>query len=162
MLIMLCVLIYSIVTRLEEKKVASVLTQSLPEFEMPTLNNRNVSNLNLKNDTPVILFFFHSECEYCQHEAQEIEKKIELFSKTQILFISAEELETIKRFSIEYKLYNHDNIYFMADRDGQFASRIEATTNPYILIYDSKHKLLKRFKGQTKPEAILNLLQIDF
>ena len=161
-LIFASVFIFNIMTRLDQKKEANELIQNLPNFELFSMKNHKLTKSNLEYNKPVILVFFDSTCEYCQHEAKEIKKNIELFSKTQIVFISAENLETIERFSLEYKLHNYDNIYFTADRDGQFASRVEATTNPYILVYDSKHKLLKRFKGQTKAEAILNLLQVDF
>ena len=150
---------YSVLTKMQYKNEIAKTLQTLPEFSFKTLENANFTNANLKPNTATVFIYFNSECDYCQHEAQSISDNIEQFKDLQLLFVSTEPIETIKAFAKTYKLINLQNTTFLYDSTHNFSNRFDANAIPFILIYNEKQELVKKHKGQLKPEAILKLLQ---
>jgi thioredoxin-related protein len=75
------------------------------------------------------------------------------------VFISFEEKERIAKFARQYKLNNRENIVFLEDRKGEFSKLFDVHSIPYIVIYDSNGKFLKKFKGITKINDVLKVLE---
>lgn len=149
---------YNVITKTKEKTKISKQLQTIPEFEFLTMKDELFSNKNLKPNLPTIFIYFNSECDFCQHEAQTISDHIDKFKAVQFVFVSTEPIETIRQFSKHYNLNNQQNITFLYDSLHDFSSRFDATSIPYILIYDSNQKLLKKHKGQLNTNGILKVL----
>ena len=150
---------YKVTSGIQEKKETSNRLQTIPSFSFQTMDGNPFSKDNLKPNTPTVFIYFHSECDFCQHEALSISENIEPFKNIQLLFISTEPIESIENFSIEYNLNNQTNTKFLHDSTDSFSTQFDATSIPYLLIYDKNQKLIKKHKGQYKAESILKLFQ---
>ena len=146
---------YSIVGKMKQKNEIAKTLQTIPEFSFKTLNNQDFTNTNLLPNTPAIFVYFNSECDFCQHEAQSISENIEEFKDAQLLFVSTEQTETITEFAKTYNLHNQPNITFLNDSTHTFSTRFDASSIPYLLIYNKNKELVKKHKGQLKAETIL-------
>lgn len=149
---------YKVVSTIHYKNKVEQTIQAIPEFEFLTLVQKTFTKANLKPNLPTIFIYFNSECDYCHHEAQTISDHIDKFNAVQFVFVSTEPIETIRQFSELYNLNQQQNITFSHDKTYLFSSRFDATSIPYILIYDSNQKLLKKHKGQLNANGILKVL----
>jgi len=140
-----------------KNQVAKTL-QTIPKFSFKTLENEEFTNTNLKSNTATVFIYFNSECDFCQHEAQSISEHLEQFKEIQLLFVSTEDIETIKAFAKTYNLLTQQNITFLHDSTYTFSNRFDANAIPYILIYNKSQELVKKHKGQLNPDAILKLI----
>ena len=149
---------YNIVTKAKEKNEIAKQLQTIPNFELLTLNQKPFINDNLEENLNTIFIYFNSECDFCQHEAQSISDNLDKFKEVQFVFVSTEPIATIQQFSEQYNLNNEQNITFLYDNLDIFPSRFDATSIPYILIYNSNQKLIKKHKGQLNAKGILRAL----
>jgi len=155
---LLSYLSYSIITKTKQKSEIAKKLQTIPDFELKTLDNVSFSNANLKQNTFTIFIYFNSECDFCQHEAENISQNLNKFKTVQFVFVSTEDIEIIKQFSKKYSLNNKSNITFLYDSNFLFTSQFNANSIPYILIYDKKNNLIKKHKGQLNTNGILRAL----
>ncbi len=149
---------YNVVAKMQYKNEVAKTLQTIPNFSFKTLQNTDFTNTNLKPNTPTVFIYFNSECDFCHHEAQSISEHIEQFKSIQLLFVSTEKMETIKAFAETYNLLTQQNTTFLHDNNNTFSNRFDANSIPFLLIYNSKQELIKKHKGQLKPEAILKLI----
>ena len=149
---------YGVVSKINNKSNVELALQQIPEFSFNTLQNTMFSKVNLKPNKPTIFIYFNSECDYCQHEAQSISASISKFQDVQLLFVSTEPIDSIKNFAGTYNLFQQPNIAFLHDSTDTFSNRFDATSIPYVLIYDAQQQLIKKHKGQLKAETILSIL----
>ena len=158
-LVLLAFLGYKVWTKIQYKNEVVENTESIPDFAYKNIeNSESLNREDLKNKLPVVFIYFNSECEYCQHEAQEIQQNIAAFKNTQLLFVSTEKPNNIKEFAQTHKLKDYDNIYFLYDERNHFARTFDANTIPFLAVYNKDQKLIKKFKGQTKVGNILAAL----
>lgn len=107
---------------------------------------------------PTIIFFFNTTCEHCQNEAKDIIKYSNKFTNTNVLWLSIEPIGELLKFEEKYKIQESISsltIAKVAIKD--VANHFNVVTNPTILIY-KEQKLIKKFEGETKIEAILKYL----
>ncbi|MCI2230031.1 peroxiredoxin family protein [Polaribacter sp. MSW13] len=149
---------YNITIKAKEKNQISKQLQTIPKFELKTLENISFSNADLKQNTSTIFIYFNSDCDFCHHEAESISQNLEKFKNVQFIFVSFEETEAIKKFAELYKLNNQENIVFLEDKKGDFSIQFNANSIPYILIYNQKNELVKKHKGQLNANGILRAL----
>lgn len=149
---------YKVVSKISYKNEVAANMEELPQFSYKGTQGSTFTKEDLKNGKPTVIIYFNSECEYCQHESQDIEQNIKKLKQVQLLFVSTENMETIQNFARTYKLNIYDNIHFLSDSQNTFANTFDAHTIPFILIYDKDKKLVKKIKGQTKVSTILAAL----
>ncbi|WP_299896064.1 redoxin domain-containing protein [uncultured Aquimarina sp.] len=155
---LLCFLGYKMYAKIQYKSEVKTTLQHIPEFSFQTLEKQSFTRDHLDPDKATVFIYFNSGCDYCQHEATMIEQHVASFKNTQLIFVSDEDPEQILHFSIQYKLHTYDYITFLSDPRNDFAKRFDATSVPYLLIYDQNQQLVKRQKGQVKSEKLLALL----
>tara|TARA_B110000503_G_scaffold137127_1_gene220779 strand:- start:381 stop:908 length:528 start_codon:yes stop_codon:yes gene_type:complete len=149
---------YSIITKTKEKNKIAKQIQTIPKFELKTLDNVSFTNQNLKPNLNTIFVHFNSDCDFCHHEAESISQNLNNFKGIQFIFVSFEETEAIKKFAELYKLHNQENIIFLEDKKGEFSTLFNANSIPYILIYNKNNNLIKKHKGQLNANGILRVL----
>jgi peroxiredoxin len=149
---------YKITNTLKAKKEAAVRIQTIPNFSFFNLEGTVYTQKNLPNK-PIVFVYFNSECDFCKSEATKIQERLVDFNNIQFVFISFEEVKTISQFAKHYKLDHQENVLFLEDRTATFSQIFDANTIPFILVYDAHKKLLQKFKGATKVDAILEVLE---
>jgi peroxiredoxin len=146
---------FTIANKIYDKKQKEASIQVMPSFGYKTLDGAAFTNKNLKENTATIFIYFNSDCEFCNHEAEEVQTNIEKLKKFQLVFISFEKPTQIKQFAQTHKLNNYDNITFIHDSKVSFATTFDVKSLPAILIYDNQNKLVAKMKGQTKVAVII-------
>lgn len=149
---------YKVATKISNKKEISERIKTIPNFTFHTLDGMEFTRNNLGNKT-IIFIYINSECDYCQSEAIKIQKRLPDFEDAQLIFVSFETAEDIQKFAKDYKLDNQENILFLEDRKGKFSEVFDVSSIPYIVIYDKDKNFLKKFKGATKIDKILEVLK---
>lgn len=149
---------YNIIIKSKEKKEIAKQIQTIPKFELKTLDSIPFTNSNLKSELNTIFIYFNSECDFCQREAKSISQNFYQFKNVQFVFVSFEQKEVIKKFAELYKLDNQENVIFLEDEKGEFSKTFNANSIPYILIYNQNNELIKKHKGQLNANGILRVL----
>lgn len=149
---------YNIIIKSKEKKEITKQIQTIPKFELKTLDSIPFTNSNLKPDLNTIFIYFNSECDFCHHEAKSISQNLNQFKTVQFVFVSTEAIDTIKQFSKEYKLNNQPNITFLYDNAFHFTNQFNAQSIPYILIYNKNNELIIKHNGQLNANGILRVI----
>lgn len=150
---------YKVITKINHKKEIAENIKTIPAFSYKTINSKPFSNIDLKENTPIVFLYFNSECEHCQSEAEQIRDNIQKFVSVQLIFISFEEAKKIMAFATKYKLIEYDNVTFLCDSKVSFSTTFDVNSLPTVVIYDKNKKLIAKIKGEVKVENILKKLK---
>ncbi|WP_430408586.1 peroxiredoxin family protein [Kordia sp.] len=150
--------LYHISSKVTAKQEAASRIEHLPRFELQTVAGTSFTHTNLMLNKATVLLFFNSECDFCQHEAESIFDALDQFTDVQVLFISAEQIETISNFATTYQLNNQPNITFLHDNNSLLGTALDIQSIPTLLIYDSSKQLIKKHTGQLKANGILKII----
>jgi len=148
----------SITKKIHYKNEITKRIKTIPSFSFFTLNGTTFSEKKLNKNTHKLFVYFNTECEFCQHELEQISQHLAAFKNTQIVFVSFEEIEIIKNFAKKHQLLNKVNVVFLQDKKLEFSKIFDAKSIPFILLYDVENKLVQKFKGATKVQKIIKLL----
>jgi thiol-disulfide isomerase/thioredoxin len=145
-------MVYRISGKLEQKEAVATFTETLKPFTFQTVSGDSVSVTNESKST--VFFFFNTECEHCQAEAALVEREIKQFDQKAVYFLSTEPIDKITVFAKEYGLENVENVTFGSISPAT-ATAFGISGFPTTLIYSKEGKLLKKFKGEVKIEAVV-------
>lgn len=146
---------YQITSKINHKNEVAQNIKTIPAFTYQNINGGAFTNKNLKKDTATIFIYFNTECEYCDHEAQMIEENITKLKRIQLVFVSFEKPEQIKKFAQKYQLTTYDNVYFLCDNKVTFAATFDVNSLPCLVLYDKNQNLIEKIKGQTSIKILL-------
>jgi peroxiredoxin len=147
-----------IIKKVKRRNLITEQIQSIPQFSFMNSLNQNVfSNDSIENEKACLIIYYHSECDHCQYEAEEISKYSEQFENYQVIMISFEPVENILIFREKYNL-NQPFIKFLQDTKYQFDDIFGHSPIPTLFIYNKDKTLVKQFKGEVKVESLLKYL----
>ncbi|WP_299157486.1 redoxin domain-containing protein [uncultured Tenacibaculum sp.] len=149
---------YRIINKINDKLEIEERIKTIPDFSFFNMQGIKFTQNNLKNK-PIVFVYFNSDCDYCQSEATKIQEHLHDFKNTQLVFVSFEKKDNILRFAKKHQLYNKDNVIFLEDIKGEFATIFDVNSIPYIVVYNANKKLQQKFKGATKVNKILEVLK---
>lgn len=152
---------YSSVRKLKQKEIRMKIVSSIPSLSFQDLNGIPIqlNEITFSKPKPIVLILFNSECEYCRYEAMSISDNIDQLDEAMIVFISAEEIDAIRSFGETYSLLEHANIICGQVDYPKLIAIFKSVSYPNIFIYGKDGHLVKEFKGETKVEAILNVVK---
>lgn len=104
-----------------------------------------------------VLIFFSPDCDHCQNEAKQISGRKQIFKKYQVYFISAEPLESISKFAVDYNLTESNFHFAQADPLQVYKMVGDMPSIPVIHIYNNK-KLVKKLEGEVRLEEVMKFL----
>lgn len=154
----LCYFGYNAIQKRARITASEKKSEYLPQLTFYQLNETPFTYQNPKEKQTVIIYF-HPECEHCQYEAQELLANKTKFVNTKILMVSPAPLAQLKQFYTDYQLAEISFLNVLWDKERKFEGYFGASTFPTIFIYNGKNKLLKKYKGEAKIEAILKHLK---
>ncbi len=149
---------FKIGSQLKQKKEVAERIQYIPDFSFKTLKAKTFSKKDIENDKPKLFIYFNSDCDFCHSEANQIQNNLEKLKDIQLIFVSFESADSIKVFAEKYQLLNKENIILLEDEKMLFSQLFNAKSIPYMLLYSKSNQLIKKFKGATKIEHVLNAL----
>jgi thioredoxin-related protein len=148
-------MIYASVKTLNKKEALIDSISQVPKFSLQLPDSASISIWRDFTESPLLLIYFNSECEYCNAEAKEIVEKQEQLEGIEMIFISLEPFHKIKQFGDSIGLTHLPNV-LLGKIDEQTADEILGITSaPQLFIYNKEGQLTKQFKGSTKIEAII-------
>lgn len=152
---------FRIITQIIHKNEVAQNIKSIPAFSYQNINGENFTNQNLKKETAVIFIYFNTECDYCINEAQMIKENITQFKDLQLVFVSIEKPELIKKFAQKHQFTTYDTIYFLSDNKVSFSTTFDIQSMPSMILYNKKHQLIEKIKGQTKALTLLKKINAE-
>jgi thiol-disulfide isomerase/thioredoxin len=153
-------LLIGIADKIQKSKIAKEGIKSLPVFSFRTLND-SIFNSDQLKEGPVLILFFHPECEHCQYQISTLFKNNLMPPGLKVLLISNAEKEGIRRFMEENDLLQHPGLIALADQTYSFRDYFGTEIVPALFIYNKELKLIRYFQGEVKPETILEYLKQD-
>jgi peroxiredoxin len=153
-------LIAAIALRMHSSKIAEEKIKILPIFSMKTINDSLFNTQDIKHG-PVLVLYFHPECEHCQYQLTTLFRNWEEYSEVYILLISDAGKELICNFVDTLNIKNNQKIKIMIDDSYSFADHFGTSVVPSTFIYNKKLILVKYFHGEVKPETVLKYLKLD-
>ena len=134
--------------------------ERFPEFPPFTLLMSDSSsvmvNEKLPKKQPVLLILFNPDCEHCQHETEEITKRIEEFSKIQIVMATPVTVPIMNAFIDKYQLSKYKNIMVGQDHKMMMPTFFMIRNMPFLAFYNAKKELIETFSGSMPIDTVLS------
>jgi hypothetical protein len=108
---------------------------------------------------PLVAILFNPTCEHCQHQAEELNRHLDLLKNVTLIMVASATLKEIGDFSVNYKLSNMDNIFFAKANPVDVYNNFGSISVPYILVYGKNHKLIRDFRGNVEVEELVQYLR---
>lgn len=96
---------------------------------------------------PLLIVYFHPECEFCSYEITELLKHKKNIDSIQLLFVTFASIEETKDYLLQYPIDQFTHVTIALDLKGEFANTFDVKSPPMIFIYDKNKKLIKKHKG---------------
>jgi peroxiredoxin len=152
-------MVFRVINGYTARREAFTRIQTLPDARFSSLNGEMVGFTDFDFTKPMVIRYFHPECEYCRYEAREMASHASAFSQVQVVMITPDDsAQRVARFIAEHNLLEIDNIEFLTDRNNQFRSVFGKAVIPSVYIYGTDQTLYGQFQGETRPEAILDVI----
>ena len=104
---------------------------------------------------PTLIILFNPDCEHCQYEAEQLQKRHREFAHASVCLLTTETPARAQAFARQYGL---DTLAMMhvgtLPREESYRT-FGPTSVPHIFIYGADGNLRKEFKGETKIDALL-------
>lgn len=139
---------------IEQKEIKRQYSR-LPNFEFFGLDNKKFDLGNVKlTGKGVCIIYFHTTCEHCQFQADQIRNHIKYFANVEIFMVSVESPLQLIKFAKQYGL-SFTNLTLLHDPNYEFSRWFGRASVPTTFIYDKHRQLKKVFRGAIKIDAIL-------
>jgi peroxiredoxin len=141
------------------KKETETRIQTLQHCCFESLSREQICVDEFDPSQATIIIYFHPDCEHCQYEAKEIGLHTDEFAHTNLIMITPDDsIPRIENFMTKNNLWRMDNMAILLDPEHRFFGHFGTLNIPSVFIY--KHnKLLKKYIGETKMEAILEVIR---
>jgi peroxiredoxin len=151
---------YKIFDKISEKEKITARIQHIPNFSFINYKTGQIFTENsITQKKYLIIEYFHTECDICHIQAEQMHKQIDKFSQCELLFISNSDTNAITSFAKTYNLEHAENITFLHDPDFIFDDIFGKTGTPATFIYDKNRKLVKQFKGLVTANELIKYLE---
>lgn len=155
--IIFIILIRGIIVKVVKANDSAERIKTLPSFSLVTLEG-NVFNSEDLREGPVLIVYFHPECEYCQYEISSLIENDIQSKGIKVLLVSNARPDSIRKFMQKFE-FDHNDFQILSDTSIAFTELFGINVIPVNLIYNEDLKLVKFLKGEMHPDAILNYLR---
>lgn len=156
--VVLFLLVGGIVNKREKACEQLARISSLPDFTIPTIDG-SLYNTSEISEGPVLITYFHPECEHCQYEISSLAKSNIPESGVKILLVSYASRAQIRSFMGKYDIKNDSTFHILSDTAFIFSKLFNTDVIPSNFIYNEDLRLVKILKGETNIETITKYLQ---
>lgn len=131
--------------------------RSLPDLVMTDIWG-NVFRTDQITSGPLLITFFHPECEHCRYEISSLLDCGLTDSQLKILLVSYADSVEIQSFMQHLGIPEASTMHILHDPDFRMSDLYGADIIPSNFIYDKDLQLVKVFRGATRPETLLKYL----
>lgn len=154
---LIVILTVAIFTRKAKAEEKAGRIRMLPDLVMTDLNGLEFNTARLTSG-PLLITFFHPECDHCRYELSSMKDIGTLNSNVKILLVSYADKNQIDSFIKELDISDTGHIHIIHDPDFTLSKFFGANIIPSNFIYNDSLQLIKVFKGSVRPETILKYL----
>lgn len=129
--------------------VKLLLTDSVSYFTKEDLQKRKA----------VMIMLFSPDCDHCQHETEEIIRRIDDFKKVQIIMATTFPFDKMAGYYKKYTLNRFSNIVVGKDVGYMLPIFYNVRNLPFFAFYNSKKDLISVFEGALPVEKVLEELK---
>jgi peroxiredoxin len=148
---------YGIYSKANKKERVAVKIATLPDFTFKRIDGKKSTKKHILGKA-LWLIFFHTDCEFCQMEAENIQEFGEL-NNLKIWLVSSENPDTLKQFSNRYALPKLRHVQVLNDSLHLGYHTFDVTSSPTSFLYSADGVLIKQYKGVVKVETVLTDLE---
>jgi len=107
----------------------------IPAFSITGMDGKEITNKQLPKYKFTCIIIFSPDCPHCQKEASEINKYPAKFKDVLFIWDSFRDMESIKKFAINFNLMNKPNIIIGRDPNFTIASFFRPRMTPFMALY---------------------------
>jgi thioredoxin-related protein len=148
-------LIYFLYEKISRNYLVQQNLEVLANFPLFDLDS---TRFYLKPDRKTMLIYFDSECNYCEEEINDLSINIDSFKDLDIVLMSSELIRAIKLYQEKNRELQLANIRFVKINTEEAYDTFGSLAVPQIFIYRADGALIKKFKGETTIDAILQYI----
>lgn len=150
-------LLISIIRKVEILSLKESRIKTLPPFSFLTLSGTVFNSEEIERG-PLVIIFFDPGCNHCRYEISELIKYGNKITLQKFLLISEAEKEELVKFYNDFQLEKQPGMTLLIDKNYSFRDIFRTKHVPSTFIYSRELSLIKSFKGEVKPETILECL----
>lgn len=151
-------LLYKIVSTANKRSATDERIAWLPAFTFYNLDSTLFTNDSLPDGRNTVIMYFNTGCEHCQYETGQIIKHANELQSANFLMISIQPVKELKSFDSSYQISRYPFIKLLRDKNSIMHPTFGANNVPSIFIYDSNKRLVKKYAGEVKIEAIITMV----
>lgn len=132
----------------------------LPDFKIVTSKGTVITNEDLKNKANLFVMIFNPTCSHCEDQTELLEKNIDLFKKSKVVFV-ASDVASVNIPFFEKGLHTDNYKPFIIGTDScHYVDKMFLYQMlPQINIYDKHRKLVKIFTGGAAIDSLKPYIQ---
>ncbi len=129
---------------------------TIAPFKMQMVNGKSFTYTQLKKDIPTILVYFSPTCDHCKAFTEELMKHTKELAHKQVVMISYEPLNEIKKFDELYKVSAQPAVKIGTEGYTFIVQKYYGIQRfPFIALYNKQMKLVKILPDKEKPEVLV-------
>ncbi|TAN02236.1 MAG: redoxin domain-containing protein [Chitinophagaceae bacterium] len=134
--------------------------RELPAFNLLLLDSTTVVNTgNIQPGKPVLIIFFHTDCEYCQRETEAIINNMNKLQNVRFYLVSIDPLSDIRFYRNYYHLGKFKNIVIGRDTGWYLPDHYPIKSTPYMQLYDKEDRLRGIMTGAIQMDTLLEKIK---
>ena len=146
----------TMIKKAKAEKAAEKIS-NLPDLVMTDIRG-NIFRTDQINCGPLLITFFHPECDYCRYEISSLLESGLPDSQLTLLLVSYADRTEIQSFMQQLDIVDGSNLHVLHDLDFKMSELFGADIMPSNFIYNDSLQLVKIYKGSTRPEAMMKYL----
>jgi cytochrome oxidase Cu insertion factor (SCO1/SenC/PrrC family) len=132
---------------------------TVPPLHLLSADSTVITKESLTHNKPTIIMYFNPLCDHCQHQMEDMIKRMDEFNGIQIVMATYAPMNELTDFIAKYKLDKYPNIASGRDTRYMLQPFYKMTGLPYQALYDAKGNLVTTFEGNVKIDTVLNSLK---
>ncbi len=159
-LILLAVLLLTvgIVRKAGEVNEMAERLKILPDFTFPLVEGGLFSSSEITRG-PLLVTYFHPDCEHCQYEISSLFESNFLDGNTKVVLVSFAGPARISKFMEQFHTEYDTLLWVLSDTSMGFREIFGTEMIPSNFIYDENLRLVKELKGEVRTETIFKYLR---
>lgn len=159
--LVLMLLTIGIVVKFRQQAAIKQRVSELPIFCMKSVDSTTYCTSEISKATPVLLMYFHPECDLCATEATQLYANAGKLSEVSVVMVTNASYAQALQFYNEYQLFEVPTLRILLDTEDSFHSYVGATGVPTTFVYGRQHVLKKKYSGEVKVSTLLNVIFSD-
>lgn len=132
--------------------------KNLPDFTFPNIDG-SLFNSTKITEGPLLVAYFHPECEHCQYEISSLFESNLLDGNLKVVLVSYADRDRIMEFMKPFNVEHHTLLWVLSDTALAFREIFGTEIIPSNFIYDKDLQLVKVLKGEIRTETIIKCLE---